>query len=83
MGSALSDEFRSFLFEYRYEGATWAIEIQARDAEDARYRIKALSLARLLGPVVLDLPENLSPLGRLIVRLRNLLRFGVHDLFST
>jgi hypothetical protein len=39
------ERFRTYLFRYNYEGETWAIEIKARNPDDARARLKSLMFA--------------------------------------
>jgi hypothetical protein len=39
----MAESYPTFLFEYRHDGADWALKIPARDAEDARQRIKSLA----------------------------------------
>lgn len=52
MSNLHSIEFKRYLFEYRHEGAEWALEILARDADDARERIKRIPWAQYQGEVV-------------------------------
>lgn len=51
-----NDEFREYLFEYDHEGATWCITIKAASADDARARMKRMSLARFVGEGVMSIP---------------------------
>ncbi|WP_295986360.1 hypothetical protein [uncultured Variovorax sp.] len=36
----LRDEFETYLFEYRFNGATWIVEIKATSPEEARIRAR-------------------------------------------
>jgi len=47
--------FEKFLVEYRYEGQTWAIELPARNWNDAHARVKALAWARCEGQIAAKL----------------------------
>lgn len=51
-----STTFKRYLFEYRYERATWGIEIHATSPEDARDRIKALGWAEYKGEIFATVP---------------------------
>lgn len=54
-----SDAQGRFLFEYRHEGSEWALEVRARDMEDAKARLQTLPLATYMGEVVAsgDIPN--------------------------
>jgi hypothetical protein len=62
---------KRYLFEYRHEGADWALEIAAESPHDAMQRLKALSWARYKGEVLATIPV---PGGDLIAKLARLLR---------
>jgi hypothetical protein len=49
-------DYRRYLFEYRYEGSDWAIEIMAKSPEEARERLGALTWARYRGEVAAKIP---------------------------
>jgi len=65
---------QTHLFSYRHDGKHWELEIKARDAEDARARIKALAFAQYDGTLVTKIPATLGPLAKLVVWLRNAAR---------
>lgn len=44
-------ETNQYLFEYRHEGAEWAIQIPATSAEDAHARLKKIPWAEYRGEV--------------------------------
>jgi len=48
----MSDSVNRYLFEYRHEGAEWALEIRARDLDDAKARLRTLPWAQYRGEVV-------------------------------
>ncbi|MDP3660788.1 hypothetical protein [Phenylobacterium sp.] len=53
MGSDSSDDAQSrFLFEYRHEGSEWALEVRARDLNDAKARLQTLPSAAYRGEIV-------------------------------
>jgi hypothetical protein len=64
-------EFNTHLFSYRHAGAEWTLEIRARDAQDAKERLKALPLARYDGRLVAKFPTKAASLVKAGVWLRN------------
>jgi hypothetical protein len=59
-----SDEaFGRFLFEYRHEGSEWALEVRARDLNDAKARLQTLPLAAYRGEIVVSgyIPSDRLP----------------------
>lgn len=62
------------LFSYRHEDELWELEIQARDAEDARRRIAQLAYATYDGVLVTKVPLVLGPLAILAAWVRNATR---------
>lgn len=48
----MSDSHTRYLFEYRYEGAEWALELRARDLNDAKARLQTLPFAQFRGEIV-------------------------------
>lgn len=69
MSNLDNGEFKRYLFEYRHEGAEWALEIQARDIEDARERLKQLPWAQYQGEVISSLTAPRFSLPIFIQRL--------------
>ena len=51
-----SDGYKKYLFDYRYGGAEWGIEIEAKDPQEARERLNALAWARYQGEIVTKVP---------------------------
>ena len=47
---------RTFLICYRHEGSEWILELKARDAEDAKARLKTLPYADLSGELIAKIP---------------------------
>lgn len=45
----MKKEWGRYLFEYRYEGATWCFELIATSQADAEARFKALAWAQFKG----------------------------------
>ena len=62
-------EFNQYLFEYRHEGAEWAIQIPATNAEDAHARLKKLPWAEYRGEVQMVIPVPTTFLGNIIARI--------------
>ncbi|PBB32755.1 hypothetical protein EOA60_13295 [Mesorhizobium sp. M1A.F.Ca.IN.020.06.1.1] len=67
----LVQEFKPFLFSYRYEGAEWNIEIPARSWEDAKRRASALALGKCEGEVIARIPARFGLVARLTAFIRN------------
>jgi hypothetical protein len=42
---------RKFLFEYRFEGDTYGLDIVAADADEAKRKLSAMGLARYCGEI--------------------------------
>lgn len=64
--------YERHLFEYRYEGSEWGIEIKAASAEEAEERLKALAWARYKGRVIATIPAGPEPLFRIAAFLKNI-----------
>lgn len=62
----MSDSIKRYLFEYRHEGAEWALEIRARDLDDAKARLAAIPWAKCQGEIV---TSGSIPLGNSINNL--------------
>jgi hypothetical protein len=65
------DEMRTHLFSYRHDGKLWELGIKARNAEDARRRIAALTYASYDGILVATAPAAFGPLVLLATWIRN------------
>lgn len=59
----MNDASREFLFTYRFDGAEWGISIFARDAVEAQEKIKAVSMARYDGELMMLIPASVSAFG--------------------
>lgn len=76
----MDEPVREFLFTYRFDGAEWGISIFARDAAEAKEKIKAVALARYDGELHMTIPAGAALFGlvpRVIVWLRNRRWLGV------
>jgi len=49
-------EYKTHLFSYRFDGASWSLELPAKDAEEAKERMKALAWATYDGVLVANIP---------------------------
>lgn len=63
---------KRYLVSYRHQGDQWNIELPAEDIEDARRRLSQLTLGRLEGEIIADIPVALGPLAALAAFARNL-----------
>ena len=66
----VTGEYTTHLFSYRFGDARWSFEIRAKDADEARERLKALAWATYDGELVANVP--VAP--RRVVRLFDWLR---------
>jgi len=59
----MADSVRRYLFEYRHQGAEWALELVARDMDDALARLDTLPRATFMGEIAetLPIPTGLAP----------------------
>ena len=73
-----NNEYKTFLLRYRYDGAEWALELTARDYEDAKARLARLPYASIDGEHVLTVPAALGPIATLSIAIRN----AVHALLT-
>ena len=55
-----SDESKTYLCDYKYEGATWSIEIKATSFEDAQKRLRALVRGEIVGELKFSIPVPLK-----------------------
>jgi hypothetical protein len=68
----MEKRFKRYLVSYRHDGGQWNIELPATDIEDARRRLSQLTLGRLEGEIIADIPGALGPLAALAAFARNL-----------
>jgi hypothetical protein len=63
----VSDQFKTYLFSYRYKNAIWGFDLKAESPEDAKERLKALAWATYNGELMATIPDN--PASRIFVPL--------------
>lgn len=68
------DTYKTFAIRYRHDGAEWAIQLPARDYEDAKARLARLPYATIDGEMVMRLPGFTGPLAAIVTAFRNTLR---------
>jgi hypothetical protein len=68
-----SDQFRTYLVSYNHEGARWSMEIQARDADDARASVNRLVFATVDGEVKAKIVVTPRFLTRFVASFQRLL----------
>ena len=66
-------ETKTFLVRYRYDGAEWAVRLDARDAEDAKARLARMPYATIDGEHVMTIPAALGPLAAVATGIQNAL----------
>lgn len=65
----LRDSQRRFLFEYRHDGAEWALELWARDLEDAKAKVRAIPWATYRGEIAVSGRIPNGWISKLIARI--------------
>ena len=50
-----SEEYKTYLVDYRYKGSTWCIELKATSWEDAQARLRCLVNANVEGELALKI----------------------------
>lgn len=68
---ALVGKYATHLFSYRFQDKTYTVDIVAKDAAEAKERLKALAWAQYDGELVARMPAKSGPLVRIAVLLRN------------
>ena len=68
-----SDQYATHLFSYRFNGREYTVDIVAKDAEEAKERLKALAWAKYDGILAARIPNTVGAglLARLTVAARN------------
>lgn len=66
----------TYLISYQHDGATWVLEIKARDAADAKARICAANRGTVDGELIAEVPAVLGIFARSGVAIRNWLCRG-------
>ncbi len=65
-------KMQRYLVSYRHDGDEWNLELIASNVDDARQRLRSLTLGRIEGQVVAKVPAGLGPLAALAVWVQNL-----------
>lgn len=65
-------QYATHLFSYRYDGREYTVDIVAKDANEAKERLKALAWAKYDGELVARIPAETGPLARIAITVRNL-----------
>lgn len=77
----MSNEYRTYLFNYNHSDAIWGVEIQATSPEDARQRIARVAFASYQGEIIAKVPAVAAVPTRAFVAVRNVGRHIV-ELFT-
>lgn len=67
----MGEEWKTHLFEYHHDGATWGFEINAPSQEDAQERLNKLLYAKYVGILQYKLPVELGIFARLLCWWQN------------
>ncbi|ABA04538.1 conserved hypothetical protein [Nitrobacter winogradskyi Nb-255] len=70
------DEFQRYLFEYKFDGAEWGVEIKAASPNEALERLKAISWAKYKGEIYATVPVASARTSRTLARLRAAVGLG-------
>lgn len=62
-------DYKTFLFTYNFDGASWELPIKAKTPEEARARLDRLHYAQYSGELVASVPVH-SSLTRLVLAIR-------------
>jgi hypothetical protein len=57
------------LFSYDFQGARWSLEIPAKSAAEAQFRLNRMAAATYDGEVHLSVRIPTGPIGRILARL--------------
>lgn len=71
---AVADKHATHLFSYRFDGKSYTVDIIAKDAAEAKERLKALTWARYDGELVARIPAGIGIAAPFLVALRNATR---------
>lgn len=63
--------YATHLFSYRFDDREYTVDIVAKDAGEAKERLKALAWAKYDGELVARVPSQAGPFARIAVALRN------------
>jgi len=76
----MSSEYKRYLFEYRHEGAEWALEVVAASPQDARDRLRALAWANYRGEIQAraSIPGG-SLLRAAVHKIQSFLNLGIRN----
>lgn len=66
------NQYATHLFSYRYDGREYTVDIIAKDAAEAKERLKALAWAKYDGELVARVPAEIGPFTRIAVAVRNI-----------
>ena len=66
-----SDDLKTFLVRYHYDGGSWGLQIKAYDYEDARLRLARLQHASIDGELISTIPASFGPTAPILSALRN------------
>ena len=69
MSQDLSDRERLFLFSYEFQGSRWSLEIPAKSAAEAQFRLDRMAAATYDGEVYLSVRVPTGPVARFLARL--------------
>lgn len=64
-----SDRERLYLFSYEFQGSRWSLEIPAKSAAEAQFRLDRMAAAKYDGEVHLTIGLPTGPVARLLARL--------------
>ncbi len=65
--------YATHLFSYRFNGREYTVDIVAKDADEAKERLKALVWAKYDGELVARVPAEVGTLARIAIALRNVI----------
>lgn len=70
-------KYATHLFSYRFDDREYTVDIVAKDAAEAKERLKALAWAKYDGELIARVPSEVGPFARIAIAVRNWLNATV------
>jgi hypothetical protein len=69
-------DYKTYLFTYNFDGASWELPIKAKTPEEARARLNRIIYAEYSGELVASIPVPSNVVPRMVNFFSRLLRLG-------
>jgi hypothetical protein len=67
-------DYKTYLFTYNFDGASWQLPIKARTPEEARARLSRILYAEYTGELIASIPVPLNIFSRVFTFFAKLFR---------